>query len=141
MKIEFAISGIPTAKGRPRLSTRGGFARAYTPQKTRDAESLLAAQAWHFRPSQPLEGPIELTVTFVMPIPASWSKSKQQVAKLRPHCTKPDLDNLIKLVKDSLNGMFWSDDKQVYKVFAAKVYGPIPQTIISIEQAAEKVSA
>ena len=40
--IEFTIPGVPVAKGRPKFSTRGGYAQAYTPSKTTKAEQYIA---------------------------------------------------------------------------------------------------
>lgn len=40
--IEFTIPGVPVAKGRPKFSTRGGYAQAYTPSKTTKAEQYVA---------------------------------------------------------------------------------------------------
>jgi Holliday junction resolvase RusA-like endonuclease len=130
----FEIPGIPVAKGRARFSARGGFARAYTPKKTRDAELTLAARAMEFRPAEPLGEPLKLTVTFVLPVPQS--KPKKWLAAPPAHTTKPDLDNLLKLLKDALNGVFWLDDKQIVEVWAAKRYGSVPRTMVTIEVAA-----
>lgn len=40
--IEFTVPGVPIAKGRPKFSTRGGYAKAYTPSKTTKAEQFVA---------------------------------------------------------------------------------------------------
>lgn len=40
--IQFTIPGVPVAKGRPKFSTRGGYAQAYTPSKTTKAEQFVA---------------------------------------------------------------------------------------------------
>jgi len=61
------------------------------------------------------EGPVLLGVKAYVPIPRSMPKYKRALAlegKLRP-TTKPDLDNLIKHLKDCANEILWSDDKQV----------------------------
>lgn len=129
-RIAFTVWGIPTAKGRPKFARKGNFVRAYTPSKTAAAEQTLTARALPYRPSTPLSEPLRLYVEFTFPVPSSWSKKKQDAADA--HVTKPDLDNLVKLVKDSLNGVFWIDDKQIYELTARKVYGPIPQTSIVI---------
>lgn len=36
------------------------------------------------------------------------------------HVKKPDTDNLVKAVKDSLSGLAWRDDSQVCEEFLAK---------------------
>ena len=43
-----------------------------------------------------------LSLTFVIPMPTSWSKKKRLAMVGQPHQTKPDLDNLIKAFKDAL---------------------------------------
>lgn len=86
--IEFFIPGIPTAKGRPKLSTRGGFARAYTPKKTRDYEDMVAIfgrKAFQ----KPLEGPLCVELVFTLPIPSSTPK-KTPLDGL-PHIKRPDM--------------------------------------------------
>lgn len=134
--IEFDVLGVPVAKGRARITTRGKFPHAYTPQKTRDAEATLAARSLAFRPKRPLVGPLTLTAMFVLPIPASWSR-KRKAAPPR-HTSKPDLDNLVKLLKDALNGVFWLDDRQIYSVLASKSYGEIPFTRITIAESDDR---
>lgn len=49
-----------------------------------------------FIPDQPL------SLTFVIPMPASWSNSKKAAHQDQPHTQTPDLDNLIKAFKDAL---------------------------------------
>ena len=41
-----------------------------------------------------------LSVTFVLPLPKSWSKKKKELYNNKPHKTRPDLDNLIKGLQD-----------------------------------------
>lgn len=137
---EFSIPGAPIPKGRARsrIVAKGGasFARHYTPAKTRVAEATLAARVMQFCPPWPLSGPIELSVEFMLPIPPSWSKRKRSAAlhgELQ-HTSRPDLDNLLKLLKDALNGLFWIDDRQIVSVAAAKSYAEVPCTAVRIEE-------
>lgn len=135
--LEFTIPGEPTAKGRPRMTTIGGKPRAFTPQKTRDAEETLKARAMEFRPAEPFDGPIHLDVIFVLPVPKSWPKWKTEAAidgSLR-HTKKPDRDNLLKLLKDAFNGVFWLDDSQVDVGTCRKMYGAQPRTWVRLDPA------
>ncbi len=130
--LRFTVPGTPVAKGRPRISTRGGFARAYTPQKTVAYEGLiaLAAQAaMHDAPQY--AGAVSVNVTAVFAIPPSWSKKRQQAAQW--HVGKPDGDNLLKAVGDGLNGVVWKDDSQVASARIIKVYGETPGLTIEVE--------
>lgn len=127
--LEFWVPGPPKAKGRPRFSRQG---HAYTPAATREAEKGFADRAMEHCPAAPLSGPLRLDVRFVMAIPKSTSRRMWEALMGRPHVKKPDLDNLLKLVKDALNGTFWIDDSQVYDVTATKVYGEHPGTMVAI---------
>jgi Holliday junction resolvase RusA-like endonuclease len=44
----------------------------------------------------------DLDVTFVIPMPTSWSERKKKKTEGKPHQSRPDLDNLIKAFKDAL---------------------------------------
>lgn len=44
----------------------------------------------------------DLDVTFVIPMPISWSEKKKKKMDGEPHKSRPDLDNLIKAFKDAL---------------------------------------
>jgi Holliday junction resolvase RusA-like endonuclease len=101
--IRLSIDGPPRAKGRPRFNPRG---RAWTPRATRLAENTLA---WEARKqmldqhTRALVGPVEVRVVF-------------HLATAR----RVDVDNLVKLVLDALNGIAWADDSQVVHITALK---------------------
>ena len=42
--------------------------------------------------------------------------------KKQPPLVKPDIDNVVKLVMDALNGVAYDDDKQVVRQYAEKRY-------------------
>jgi len=131
-RIKFEVLGTPIPKSRPRFSRRSGT--MYTPRRTQDAEKSFLEQALCHKPSEPIKEPISLYIRFVMPIPKSTSKKKRQEmleGKIQP-AKRPDIDNLVKLVKDALNGIFWLDDSQIVTLFAQKVYGEIPKTEVEI---------
>lgn len=134
--IYFVVPGAPYGKGRPRASSRGGFVRMYTPAPTIAYEALIAAQATHARGDWPvLDTPISLRVIAHHPIPASWSKKKQQLA-LSGDCIpgKPDLDNVAKAVLDALNGVIYLDDKQVVRLVAEKKYSFDPRVEVYVHE-------
>lgn len=49
---------------------------------------------------------------------------------------RPDLDNLIKTVKDACNRVVWLDDSQVCTLTVTKRYSDNPRTKIMIEELA-----
>lgn len=58
-------------------------------------------------------------VTFVMPMPPSWSKKKRAALAGQPHQQKPDVDNLLKSLMDAL----FEDDCSVWDIRATKIWG------------------
>lgn len=65
-------------------------------------------------------------VTFVLPMPASWSKKKRQQYNGQPHQAKPDCDNMLKALMDAL----YEDDAHIWHCRITKVWGEIGQIII-----------
>lgn len=128
IRVAFTVPGEPVAKGRAKFARRGNFVTTYTPEKTARYENLVklaaeAAMAEHHLTL--LEGPVELRVFAVRSIPASWSAKKRLAAaagELRP-ITKPDLDNIVKAIKDGCNKVVWLDDSQVCDIQSKKRYG------------------
>lgn len=129
--IEFFIYGKPTAKGRPRF-TRSG--RTYTPAKTREAENvLLKAYLLTTKSKAATDLPVSIELTATFQPPKSWSKAKQAqaLAGELEHTSRPDFDNLAKLI-DGLNGYAWLDDSQIFSAKVLKKYGQIASTHIRI---------
>lgn len=137
-QVFFEIPGAPVAKGRPRISARGGFARAYTPKKTVNFEArvaLAAQQAMEGR--ERFEGPVAMVLSVRLPIPPSWSKTKQNQALsggVQP-CSRPDIDNYVKAVFDGCNEVVWRDDSQVVSLIAIKEYSDVPSIRVGVEAA------
>jgi Holliday junction resolvase RusA-like endonuclease len=132
MDTTFFIPGIPVAKGRPKLSTRGGFARAYTPAKTRDYETVVALYGRNAIKT-PLDGPLCVDLTFTLPIPSSIPKKRLESIIGSPHIKRPDLDNLCKGVLDGLNEIAWLDDSQICELHCRKIYGNYPGVVVVIK--------
>jgi len=130
--IRFEISGVPVPKGRPRFTKTG---IAYTPAKTRSAEEAFALLATPYKPSELITDPIMLSLYFYMPIPQSASKKKQKdmAGFAVKHVGRPDLDNLQKMILDSLEGVFWHNDSQIYQINSNKWYSENPRTIVNID--------
>lgn len=64
-------------------------------------------------------GPVTVGLVFRLPPPDAIRKS----GKPRPpHCTRPDLDKLIRAVLDAITGVGWHDDNQVAEIRASKRY-------------------
>lgn len=138
-RIEFTVPGQPVGKGRARVSTHGGFARAYTPEKTAVYENLVKLsymQEVADKPLKKLAGAIRVQILAYYAMPKSFSKKKRDAA-MRGDVTpliKPDLDNVIKSVCDGLNGVAYDDDKQITFITAAKYYSEPPGVKVVIAE-------
>jgi Holliday junction resolvase RusA-like endonuclease len=141
--IAFTIPEVPVAKGRARAMARavkmGGVWKAIvqlvTPKETRDAEARLQAIARGVvgdRP--PLDGPVRMTIVAVFPVPPSWPQAvrRAMMAGVVFHTSKPDADNLAKLVGDGLNAIAYQDDSQVAELIVRKRYGFPSRTEVAI---------
>lgn len=126
----FVVPGKPIAKARPRMTRNG---HVYTPAKT-TAQERAIAQIAGARFSKPVSGPVRLTVWVTFKTPKSWTKAKTAEHVHRPHTQKPDADNILKLVKDALNGTAYHDDAQVFEASVRKIWGLVDQTVITIEE-------
>ena len=135
--ITITIPGEIRGKGRPRFSTRNGVLRTFTDDLTANAEAWVKHCATQ-QAGQPChEGPIHLDVLVYVEIPASWSKKKRADAvsgKLRP-TGRPDFDNTIKMISDSLNKIIWKDDSQITDSTFAKWYAEAPSAQLRIVSA------
>tara|TARA_B100000900_G_C20110679_1_gene525811 strand:- start:100 stop:549 length:450 start_codon:yes stop_codon:yes gene_type:complete len=123
-KVKFTIPGEPVAQGRPRFSTHGGFARAYDPKKSRDGKSVVKLCARdavvESGITDPLSGPLVMKVQFGIPLPKSAYRKRTPVARSW-RTKKPDLDNLLKLIKDACSGIIYLDDNQISRIVAEKI--------------------
>lgn len=94
------LPGDPVPKGRPRVYN----GHAMTPKRTVRAEERLFAEfRLKYPQAKPFQCPVRLEAEFWM-----------------SHRGRPDLDNLLKLVLDSLNGIAYVDDAQVVESHACK---------------------
>lgn len=123
--IEIVLLGAPRGKERPRLTKAG---HVYTPEKTRSYEAALKFAAQQVMGERaPLDGPLELEMRVVVPIPQSWPKKRQEAARSGREwpTKKPDGDNFLKM-KDALNLVVWIDDSQIVRESVEKRYGDKP---------------
>ena len=134
--IKFTVYGDAVAQGRPRATSIGGHVRLYDPEKSRSYKEIVRIDALKVRPEKPLGGAISLTIIVYKSIPKSMSKKRQKLAlkgDARP-TTKPDIDNVVKGIKDALKGVIWRDDSQVVTLSAKKYYSDVPRVEVVVEE-------
>lgn len=134
------IPGTPKAKGRPRFTVRGGFARTYTPAETLTHENFIRSCALDvFQGVEPIDGPIALSAVFYLARPKSHFGSGRNAGVLKDSAPayptgKPDTDNVLKAVMDGLTlAKVWTDDARVVRCQAEKSYGS-ERTEIIVEE-------
>ena len=112
----FDINPVPAS--RPRVSRWSTYyPKKYTKFK-KDMEALTSEI--EITPSAKL---VSVELEFRIMMPKSFSKKKRQGLNNTYCSNNSDIDNYIKAILDSLNGVFYIDDKQVVEIFARKIYG------------------
>jgi Holliday junction resolvase RusA-like endonuclease len=139
--ISFTVYGIAKSQGRPTASPvyRKGpdgrpqpvivdgrvITNVHQPAEVKTWRNDVRLAAGAATDGKHLQGPLVLHVAFFLPRPG------RLVWKTRPMPTepcdrKPDLDNLVKGIKDALSGCLWRDDSQVVEIHATKRYAAGP---------------
>ena len=78
----------------------------YNTPRLKQAQAVFESLLMHYRPRQPMEGTVALTVDWFF-LTGSHKDGEWRV-------TRPDTDNLQKLLKDCMTRVgFWKDDSQV----------------------------
>ena len=129
--ITFSVPGDPVPQPRARVTTRGGFARAYVPKDhavhaSRQALQLAAIDA----------GLRNDTATVQVVIDAVFARPKSHLTKkgvkaTAPALPRPDVDNVAKAVLDAI-GPILGDDAQVSRLVVEKSYGTEARTTVRI---------
>jgi Holliday junction resolvase RusA-like endonuclease len=139
--LTFTVYGIPIPKGSTKAFFRPGMkfpVVTHDNAKTRPwQESVVSAARDMLAGAPPLEGPIALDVRFFLPRPKSAPRRVVDATK------KPDLDKLLRCVKDGLTRAgVYRDDAQVVAVvmskgFAAGISDPdgvtgVPRAVVEV---------
>lgn len=133
--VSFVVRGEPMGKGRPKFSTRSGFVRAVTPEKTAHYENLVKLEYQAQCENVYLEGALEAELVAYFSIPKSTSKRNRLLMEEGKilHTKKCDADNVAKIVLDALNGIAYHDDSQVSVLTVRKKYGNTPRVEVTIK--------
>jgi Holliday junction resolvase RusA-like endonuclease len=138
MKINFTVLGEPQGKGRPKFGgkTKDGRTITRTPEKTVLYENLIATEYRRQVGSKKFEDNenLDMRVMAYYTIPASASKKKQKQmenGEIRP-TKKPDMDNIVKVIADSLNQIAYRDDAQIVDCRIQKFYSLQPRIEVII---------
>lgn len=133
--IKFNIPGEPKGKGRPKFSRQGSFVKTYTPETTVNYENWVKI-CFQEAKQEMLTGQLKADIKCYYDIPKSYSKKNRLSAlngKLRP-TKKPDIDNVAKIILDSLNGLAYKDDKDIVECKIEKWFAEVARVEICIEE-------
>lgn len=95
----------------------------YDPAPVKRARQQLIGHLIYHRPAAPLTGPLQLRTLWLFPKGRSHKHGEWRV-------TRPDTDNLQKLLKDCMTRCgFWKDDAQVVREIVEKRWSDDPAGI------------
>lgn len=120
----FTIPGNPMGKQRART----GQGYSYTPDKTKHYETLVKElYTNNFGSYQLMQGPVSVIMHAYFSRPKSHYGTGKNELTLKPsaptwHTSKPDSDNIEKIILDALNGFAYKDDSQVCELTICKRY-------------------
>lgn len=143
----------PKPQTRPRFSKFGTYEDPKMKAWRRECSRLIE-QEYN---GQFFDGPVSVNVTFYMKAPLSvskeptpksrakaWETFKKFIGEKLWHTRKPDIDNLIKALFDSISnagynkvdkkGIVWTDDSIVCKLRAQKRYSNNPRIEFEIKE-------
>ena len=146
-RVKFIVLGEPQGKGRPRFGARysqaagRAFVNVRTPEKTVAYENLVkieyGMQTQNFRFEDGSQ--LDMRIMAYYGIPKSASKKKKAAmieGRIRP-TKKPDMDNVVKIIADSLNQIAYRDDTQIVDCQCRKFYSDDPRVEVRIIQIGE----
>jgi len=133
--MKFIVYGEPKGKARPFVPRKG---HAFTPQRTVLYENLIKTEYERQcgREFIPHPKPVSLYVMAYYSIPKSANKKKHEAmleGTIRP-IKKSDIDNVIKVVADSLCSIAYDDDIQVVQCYAEKFYSDEPRIEVVVTE-------
>ncbi len=98
----------------------------YEPAELKVAREKLRAHIGRFSPGRPFTGPVRLTTWWCFP------KGRHADGEYRT--SKPDTDNLVKMLKDVMTELhFWQDDAQVASEVIEKYWAERPGIYVKVE--------
>lgn len=124
MKVIILVN--PLGKARSRTVSKGGKTWMYTPARTTQLENAIRDKVIELREYFDKGVPLKLEATFYLEKPSTVPKKR-----ILP-VVRPDLDNLTKLLTDSLEKFVYKDDAQIVDCYTRKRYGSPPRIELCI---------
>lgn len=132
MKYEFFMSMNPptVTHQEKRVTIKNGKPVFFEDTRLKSARELFMANLARFRPPEPMTGCVRLLTKWCYP---------GKVKEPRYKKTRPDTDNMIKLLKDCMTRVgFWRDDAQIASEITEKFIVPNrPGIYVLVEEIAD----
>lgn len=128
MAIEFFMHMIPptVTHQEKKITMRGGKPVVYEPPELKTARRKLSAHLGQHRPDVPYSQGVRLVTKWCFP------RGRHRDGEYRT--TKPDTDNLQKLLKDCMTAAgYWKDDALVASEIVEKFWAERPGVYIRVE--------
>lgn len=129
METQFFMAMVPptVTHQEKKVSVKNGKPVFYEPQELADAREKLTANLSRHVPDKKYVSGVRLVVKWCFP------KGRHKNGEYR--ITKPDTDNLQKLLKDCMTACgYWSDDALVASEITEKFWADVPGIYIRIEE-------
>ena len=122
------MAKVPTVTHQEKkVTVKNGKPIFYEPPQLKDARGKLTALLAPHAPKKAFEGGVRLLVKWCFPVCGRHKNGDYKT-------TKPDTDNLQKLLKDVMTSLgFWRDDALVCSEICEKFYSDIPGLYIAVE--------
>ena len=138
--VTFQVPGKPQGKARARTVYNKHLKHSisYTPEGDLLYENLIktlymqAADGIRFEKGTPVT--LRIVARFEPPKSASKKRQQQMLSGELPPLKKPDIDNIVKVVVDALNGAAYHDDTQIIFTVAKKAYSAVEGLDITVEE-------
>lgn len=130
LALESTTFTVPFVRGKERPRFARG--KIYTPRVTQKSEEEIGLA---YKAAGGAFAPKGVPVTVAITVHKAPAKSTAKKVLMKLDLRKPDLDNVIKLVLDGLNGAAYEDDSQVVSIEAGRVWsipGEEDATLITV---------
>ena len=134
--MKFKLKMIPPTATAQQKGERvvNGYVHHYKKKNVAAAEATLRDALLPYVPADPItDVPIRFWAIWMFPYPKSAKKHKPGYGRWK--ITRPDTDNLNKMLKDVMTDMgFWKDDALICLEQIEKLYSDEPGIVIMIEK-------
>lgn len=126
--VTFIVPGKPQGKARAKTyhNKNMGFTTTVTPDQTVLYENFIKecflqkSKGTFYEKGTPVS--LQITARFLPMSSVSKKRRKEMLERKELPLKKPDIDNIVKVVADALNGVAYHDDTQIARVESIKIY-------------------